>query len=288
MNRLATQDRVHILTVLSKGMGVNAACRATGASKNTVLKLIADVGWACAVYQDRVMRNLNITQIQVGEIWSFIGMKLRNVPTDADPTLDLGDCYTFTCIDPASKLMPCWLVGFRTDECVDQFLAGLKPRLLNRVQLSTDGFGSYAKAIVKHFGMEADYAVLVKQCMPPPTTSEAKGRYSPNKLIGTTVAVAESAPDLGLATTSHAERANLSMCMGCMGIRRYTRLTNAYSKKIESHAHAIAFHFMVYNFVKVHSAVKTTPAISAGVTDIRWAMEDILMMADTVTNQSAK
>lgn len=278
MNRLTIQDRVRILTVLSEGMGVNAACRATGASKNTVLKLLADVGEACAVFQDRVMRNLSVTQLQVDEIWSFIGCKQKNVPDDADPAMGLGDCYAFTSIDPVSKLMPCWLVGFRTDECADQFLGDLKPRLACRVQLSTDGFGSYPKAVARHFGKEVDYAVIVKQYMPPPTTPEAKRRYSPNKVIGTTVAVVAGAPDLGLATTSHVERANLTMRMG---MRRFTRLTNAFSNKIENHAHAIAFHFMVYNFVKEHGSVKTTPAIAAGVTDIRWTMEDVVNMADT-------
>jgi len=285
MNRLTTQDRVRILTALSEGVGINAACRLTGASKNTVLKLLADVGHACALYQDQTMRNLTITQVQVDEIWSFIGMKAKNVPAEADPELGLGDCYTFTAIDPVTKLMPCWLVGFRTDECADQFMADLKPRLLNRVQLSTDGMGGYPKAVAKHFGNEVDYAVIIKNYMPPPTTPEAKRRYSPNKVIGTTVAVVSGKPAMEQATTSHVERANLSMRMG---MRRFTRLTNAFSKKIENHMHAISFFFMVYNFVKVHGSVKTTPAIAAGVTTFRWTMEDILMMADTVTFDQPK
>ena len=279
MNRLTTQDRARILTVLSEGMGVNAACRVTGASKNTVLKLLADVGQACALYQDQAMRGLTITQVQVDELWSFIGAKQKNVPVESDPTLGLGDCYTFTAIDPVTKLMPCWLVGFRTDECADQFMADLKPRLLNRAQLSTDGMGGYPKAIAKHFGTDVDYAVIIKNYMPPPTTPEAKRRYSPNKVIGTTVSVVQGSPDAALATTSHVERANLSMRMG---MRRFTRLTNAFSKKIENHMHAISFYFMVYNFVKVHGTVKTTPAIAAGVTTDRWTMEDIVTMADTM------
>ena len=279
MNRLSTEDRARILTVLSEGIGINAACRVTGASKNTVLKLLADVGQACALYQDQAMRNLTITQVQVDEIWSFIGAKQKNVPVKSDPTLGLGDCYTFTAVDPVTKLMPCWLVGFRTDECADQFMADLKPRLLNRVQLSTDGMGGYPKAIAKHFGNDVDYAVIIKNYMPPPTTPEAKRRYSPNKVIGTTVAVVAGAPNMETATTSHVERANLSMRMG---MRRFTRLTNAFSKKIENHMHAISFYFMVYNFVKVHGSVKTTPALAAGVTTMRWTMEDIVTMADTL------
>jgi IS1 family transposase len=279
MNRLTTQDRVRILNVLSEGMGINAACRTTGASKNTVLKLLADVGRACALYQDQAMRNLTIEQVQVDEIWSFIGMKAKNVPADADPALSLGDCYTFTAIDPVSKLMPCWLVGFRTEECANEFMGDLKARLLNRAQLSTDGMAGYPKAVAAHFGKDVDYAVVIKEYMPPPTTPEAKRRYSPNKVIGTTVGVYSGTPNMDLATTSHVERANLSMRMG---MRRFTRLTNAFSKKIENHMHAISFYFMVYNFVKVHGSVKTTPAMAAGVASFKWTMEDIVNMADTM------
>ena len=143
MNRLSTQDRARILTVLSEGIGINAACRVTGASKNTVLKLLADVGRACQLYQDQTMRGLTIKQVQVDEIWSFIGMKQKNVPADADPTLGLGDCYTYTAIDPVTKLMPCWLVGYRTGESADHFMSDLAPRLANRVQLTTDAMSGY-------------------------------------------------------------------------------------------------------------------------------------------------
>ena len=285
MNRLTTQDRVRILTALSEGAGINAACRLTGASKNTVLKLLGDVGQACALYQDQTMRNLSITQLQVDEIWSFIGMKAKNVPADVDRMLGLGDCYTFTAIDPVSKLMPCWLVGFRTDECADHFMGDLKPRLKNRVQLSTDGMAGYPQAIAKHFGNDVDYAVIIKNYMPPPTTPEAKRRYSPNKVIGTTVAVVAGKPDMDTANTSHVERANLSMRMG---MRRSTRLTNAFSKKIENQMRAISFYFMVYNFLKKHGSIKTTPAMAAGVAKFQWTMEDIVMMADTVTSEAAK
>jgi len=162
MNRLTTQDRARILTVLSEGMGVNAACRVTGASKNTVLKLLAGVGRACALYQDQTMRGLTIKQVQVDEIWSFIGMKAKNVPADADPELRLGDCYTYTSIDPVTKLMPCWLVGYRDAQCADDFMGDLAARLANRVQLTTDGMHGYPKAVEKHFGVNVDYGVLNK------------------------------------------------------------------------------------------------------------------------------
>ena len=280
MNRLSTQDRARILTVLSEGMGINAACRVTGASKNTVLKLLADVGRTCALYQDNVMRNLTITQVQVDEIWSFIGAKQKNVPVDADPTLGLGDCYTYTAIDPITKLMPCWLVGYRTSESADHFMGDLAPRLANRVQLTTDGMGGYPGAVAKHFGDDVDFAVLNKSYEGGMPQVEAKRRYSPAVCIGATKNVVCGSPELADVSTSHVERANLSMRMG---MRRFTRLTNAFSKKIENHMHAISFYFMVYNFVKKHSTIKTTPAIAAGVTSIQWTIEDIVLMADTVT-----
>ena len=280
MNRLTTQNRVAILKALSEGMGINAACRITGASKNTVLKLLADVGRACALYQDQTMRGLTITKVQVDEIWSFIGMKEKNVPANTDPTRGYGDCYTYTAIDPVTKLMPCWLVGYRTSESADHFMSDLAPRLANRVQLTSDGMAGYPAAVRKHFGDNVDYGVLNKSYEGGMPAVEAKRRYSPAVCTGATKNTVIGSPELKDISTSHVERANLSMRMG---MRRFTRLTNAFSKKIENHMHAISFYFMVYNFVKVHGTVKTTPAIAAGVTAIQWTMEDIVNMADTVT-----
>ena len=285
MNRLTTQDRVAILTALSENVGINAACRVTGASKNTVLKLLADVGRACALYQDQTMRKLTITQVQVDEIWSFIGMKQKNVPANADPLLGLGDCYTYTAIDPVTKLIPCWMLGYRSAECAEHFMADLAPRLANRVQLTTDGMAGYPAAVAKAFDKNVDYAVLNKSYAMPVATKEAKRRYSPTDVTGVTKAVLIGAPDLALVSTSLVERANLSMRMG---MRRFTRLTNCFSRKLENHMHAVSFYFMVYNFVKVHGSIKTAPAIKADVTSIQWTMEDILDMADTVTFDDAK
>lgn len=284
MNRLTTEDRVRILTALSEGMGVNAACRITGASKNTVLKLLADVGSACALFQDQTMRGLKIKDVQVDEIWSFIGMKAKNVPKGADPALGLGDCYTYTAIDRDSKLMPCWLVGFRDFASADAFIEDLAGRLAQRVQLTTDGFAAYPSAVERHFGANVDYAVLNKSYAAGPAVKEAKRRYSPAECTG-----CERVPKIGIPyteriSTSHVERANLSMRMN---MRRFTRLTNGFSKKIENHMHAISFFFMVYNFVKVHGSIKTTPAVRAGVASFQWTIEDIVMMADTVTFESA-
>ena len=278
MNRLTTQDRARILTALSEGMGINAACRMSGASKNTVLKLVADVGEACSMYQHRVMRNLQCTQIQVDEIWLFVGIKQKNAPEGLEGVW-VGDCYTFTAIDPITKLMPCWLVGHRTAECSDIFIADLSRRLAQRVQLTSDGMLGYPGAVARHFGANVDYAVLNKTYEGGLPAVEAKRRYSPAVCTGATKQVVCGAPDMDKISTSHVERSNLTLRMGS---RRFTRLTNAFSKKFENHMHAVSFYFMVYNFVKVHGTVKTTPAIAAGVASDRWSMEDIVTMADTM------
>ncbi len=281
MNRLTIQDRARILTVLAEGTGINAACRVTGVSKNTVLKLLADTGRACALYQDRAMRSLTITKVQVDEIWSFVGMKQKNVPADAPAEAAYGDCYTFTAIDPETKLMPCWLAGQRTRECTDEFIADLASRLSNRIQLTSDGISSYPDAVEKAFGRNVDFAVLNKSYEAGMPVVEAKRRYSPAVCIGATKNVVCGSPEMRDISTSHVERANLSMRMG---MRRFTRLTNAFSKKIENHMHAISFYFMVYNFVKIHSSVKCSPAMAAGVTNTLWSIEDIVMMSDTMNN----
>lgn len=286
MNRLSIEDRVRILTALSEGVGINAACRLTGKSKNTVLKLLADVGRACALYQDNAMRDLKVSRIQVDEIWSFVGMKQRNVKTVEDKMAAFGDCYTYTAIDPDTKLMPCWLVGQRSKGCTREFIADLASRVPHNIQLTSDGYSGYPDAVDRAFGRDVDYAVLNKQYGHEPTHVEAKRRYSPAVVLGVTKTVMNGNPDSKHITTSHVERANLSMRMN---MRRFTRLTNAFSKKIENHMHAISFYFMVYNFVKIHSSVRTSPAMAAGVSTTLWDIEDIVRMAETmpVTNRDA-
>jgi IS1 family transposase len=278
MNKLSIQDRVQILNCLSEGMGINGAARVTGKSKNTVLKLLADVGQACALYQDRVMNNLKCERIECDEIWSFVGAKQKNVRADDEAHADYGDCYTFTAIDPVSKLMPCWLVGQRTAQCTEDFMDDLAPRLKNRIQLTTDGWAPYPTAVDLAFGGKVDYAVVNKTYSAGSATVEAKRRYSPAPYVSCIKAVVSGKPVKSLISTSLVERANLSMRMGN---RRLTRLTNAFSKKLTNHMHAISFYFMVYNFVKIHSSIRTTPAMEAGVTDFLWSMEDIVLMADT-------
>ncbi len=277
MNKLSTQDRVAILNCLSEGMGINATARVTGKSKNTILKLLADVGEACALYQDRVMRNLKCQRIECDEVWSFVGAKQKNV-TDEHPE-GFGDCYTFTAIDPDSKLIPCWLVGVRSANCTFDFMLDLAPRLAGRIQLTTDGFGPYVNAVEAAFRGNVDYGIVNKKYGAEANLREAKRRYSPATLTSIEKLRVMGNPDEKKVSTSIVERSNLSLRMSN---RRFGLLTNAFSKKLENHMHAVSFYFMIYNFVKIHKSIKTTPAMEAGVTDFLWSMEDIVMMADTM------
>lgn len=278
MNKLSLQDRVQILNSLSEGVGINAAARMTGKSKNTVLKLLADVGTACAAHQDRAMNNLPCKLVQVDEIWSFVGAKQKNMRKNDEAHAEYGDVYTFTAMDPVSKLMPCWLVGPRNLDSAVAFMEDLAPRLRNRIQLTTDGFGAYDYAVQSAFRGHVDYGMLNKTYKGEGSMVEAKRRYSPAPLAKAEKMIRAGNPDADHISTSHVERANLAMRMG---MRRFTRLTNSFSKKLENHMHAVSFYFMVYNFVKIHSSIKTTPAMEAGVTDFLWSMEDIVLMADT-------
>lgn len=279
MNRLTTQDRVAILNCLSEGMGVNATSRVTGKSKNTILKLLAEVGSACAQYQDRVMRGLRCNRLECDEIWSFVGAKAKNV-TEEHPE-GYGDCYTFTAIDPDTKLMPCWLVGVRTPDCTYDFMADLASRVHGRVQITTDGWAPYVRAVEDTFHDRVDHAVLRKSYEGGPSVVEGRRRYSPATFVKSSKECVCGNPNLALASTSIVERSNLSLRMGT---RRFTRLTNAFSKKLVNHMHAVSFYFMVYSFVKIHKSIRTTPAMEAGVTDFLWSMEDIVTMAETVSS----
>ena len=275
MNRLSIEKRVQIVSLLVEGMSMRAVSRVADVSINTVTKLLADVGVACSAYMDAAMRDLTITDVQVDEIWAFIGAKQKNVPADSDPTLGLGDCYTFTAIDRTTKLMPCYMLGYRTAECAEQFMADLASRLANRVQLTTDGMNSYPAAVAKAFGIQVDYAVLNKSYEGGLPQVEAKRRYSPAVCVGATKNPVCGDPDFKNISTSHVERANLTMRMG---MRRFTRLTNAFSKKIEMHMHAVSLHFMHYNFGRFHKTLKVTPAMQAGISAHVWSIEEIVRL----------
>ena len=278
MNRLTTKDRARILSVLCEGMGVNAACRVTGASKNTVLKLLVDVGEACALYQDRVMNGLKLKRIECDEIWSFVGMKQRNVPKELADTFGAGDVYTWTAIDADTKLIPCWHVGTRGIESARLFIGDLASRLDGRVQLTTDGHKAYMTAVEEAFGGAIDFTQLIKIYGNEGQTKEDARRYSPAECTGTEKNRITGNPDMDKASTSYVERQNLTMRMH---MRRFTRLTNAFSKKLENHMHAISLYFMFYNFCKIHKTLRVTPAMEAGITDHVWDLEEMVQMADT-------
>jgi IS1 family transposase len=261
-----------------EGMSIRAISRVTGASKNTIVKLLAEVGEACSKYQDETLRNLPCKRLQVDEIWSFVGMKQRNVPANLQGAPGLGDTWTWTAIDADTKLIASWLVADRSPNAARIFIRDLQSRLANRVQLTTDGLKTYLSAVAQEMP-EADYAMLIKlygDSIDNPKASQR--RYSPAEVIGTEKKVIAGKPDPAHISTSFAERQNLTMRMS---MRRFTRLTNAFSKKVENHIHAISLYFMHYNFARIHQTLKVTPAMEAGVTDHLWSLEDIAALADS-------
>ena len=278
MNVLTDEKRAQIISILVEGMGINAACRITGVSKNAVLRLLAHVGAACAAYQDRVMRDLKGKRYEADEAWSFVGMKQKNVPKELQGTLGYGDVYVWVALDSDSKLIPCWHVGTRGAVSAYAFIHDLASRLANRIQLTTDGHKAYVQAVEDAFGSDIDFAQLVKLYGTLGQTKEDARRYSPAECTGIRKERITGNPDMRKVSTSFVERSNLTMRMN---MRRFTRLTNAFSRKLENHMHAISLNFMVYNFCKIHSTLRTSPAQAAGVDDHLWDIEEIIMMADT-------
>ena len=274
MNKLSTARRAQIVRSLVEGNSIRATVRMTGASKNTVVKLLVDLGTACEAYQDRVMRNLTCRRLQCDEVWSFCHAKEKNVPEDHRGEFGYGDVWTWTAIDADTKLVPTWFVGKRTAVDAADFIGDLAGRLANRVQLTTDGHRAYLTAVAGAFGDDIDYAQLVKIYGVDP---EGEKRYSPAQCIGTDTTVVSGAPDPAHVSTSYVERQNLTMRMS---MRRFTRLTNAFSKKVENLMHAVSLHFMHYNFARVHGTLKTTPAVKAGIADHVWTIEEIVALLD--------
>lgn len=266
--------RAQILTLLCEGMAIRAITRVTGASKNTVAKLLADVGQACAAYHDQHVRGLTSQRIQMDEIWSFVYAKNDNVKRAKSAPEEAGDVWTWTAIDADSKLLVSWLVGDRTTYSALRFVDDLKSRLTNRVQLTSDGHRPYLQAVDTVFGDDVDYAMLHKMYGPAPG---GERRYSPPVCTGAEKRKISGQPDTKHISTSYAERANLTMRMH---MRRFTRLTNAFSKKIENHTAAVALHTMYYNFVRVHQTLKVSPAMAAGVTDRLWEVSDIVKVLE--------
>ena len=273
MNRLSLQDRAQILGMLAEGNSMRATSRMADVSINTVTKLLVDVGAACADYQNAKLRDLPCKRLQCDEIWSFCYAKERNVPVDKRGRPGYGDVWTWTALCADTKLVPSWFVGRRDAFYARMFAQDLASRLSSRVQLTTDGHYAYLTAVEGAFGLDVDYAMLVK------TYGEPVGeehRYSPPVCTGALKRRIIGDPKIEDVSTSYVERQNLTMRMS---MRRFTRLTNGFSKKIENLEHAVALHFMHYNFGRIHKALRVTPAMEAGKADHVWNLEEIAALA---------
>jgi IS1 family transposase len=274
MNKLSKERRAQIVRCLVEGNSVRSTCRITGTEKRTVLRLLVAAGKACAEYQDKTLRDLKCRRVQCDEIWSFVGMKQKTAKRHGLHGLNVGDAWTWTAIDADTKLVPCWYVSKTRDAgAAYEFMSDLEGRLAHRVQLTTDGHHAYLDAVGDTFGyMGVDYAMLVKLYGPDPSEA-AEHRYSPAQCIGAEARKIFGNPDPAHISTSYVERSNLTMRMG---MRRFTRLTNGFSKKLENHVYQIALHFMWYNFGRVHQTLRVTPAMEAGVADHVWMVEEIV------------
>lgn len=272
MNRLKADKQKQVIAALVEGNSIRATVRMTGVAKNTVVKLLADVGKACAKYQDKAFRNLSCKRIQCDEIWAFCYAKEKNVPAEKRGQFGYGDVWTFTALCADSKLVPSWHIGRRDYENAKVFMGDLASRLNSHVQLTTDGHSMYLSAVEDAFGMDVDFSQLVKLYGAP---EESEKRYSPAQCIGAKKLKISGNPDSRAISTSYVERQNLTMRMN---MRRFTRLTNAFSKKVENLSHAVALHFMYYNFCRIHRSLRITPAMAAGVTDRLWEIEDIIKL----------
>lgn len=273
MNKLDNTKRVQVVKCLVEGNSIRATVRMTGVAKNTVAKLLVDLGLACAKYQDENLRNLRCRRLQCDEIWSFVGAKQKNVSMEQMED-GWGDIWTWTAIDADTKLVPCWMVGQRGIESATEFIGDLASRLSNRVQLTTDGHRPYLNAVEDAFGGDIDFAQLIKIYG---SSGDAQTRYSPGQCIGIACNTVTGTPDPKHISTSFVERQNLTMRMS---MRRFTRLTNAFSKKLENHMAAIALHFMYYNFARVHQTLRVTPAMEAGVANRVWSVEEIVALLE--------
>ena len=280
MNKLSTDRQAAILRALCEGNSVRATCRLTGAAKATVLKLLVEVGEFCSGYQDYRLRNLPTARVEADEIWAFVGAKQRRAVRLGD-----GDIWTFTALDADTKLMVSWLVGPRSQENATAFMQDIRSRVTQRIQLTTDGHGIYEAAVRAAFRWdEVDWAMLVKQYGTEPAGLDGARTYSPPVCTGAVKVRKIGRPDPALVSTSYVERSNLTLRMQQ---RRFTRLTNAFSKKAENHAHAVSLFFMHYNFCRPHQTltkanrgIHTTPAMAAGLTSYVWKVEDILALMD--------
>ena len=269
MNKLNRTKQVQVIAALVEGNSINATVRMTGVAKHTILKLIADAGSACADYQDRTFRNLKCKRMQCDEIWQFCYAKSKNVPADKQGQFGYGDVWTWVAIDADTNLVPSFMVGNRDAHSANLFIDDLAGRLASRVQLTTDGLKVYLEAVEGAFGCNVDYSMLVKLY----ASSQEETRYSPAECIGCERKRVMGNPDPAHISTSYVERQNLTMRMS---MRRFTRLTNGFSKKVENHAYAVAIHYMHYNFCRIHKTLRVTPAMEAGVAEHVWTIEEMI------------
>ena len=274
MNRLSTAKRAEIVRMMTEGNSLRAITRMTGVSINTVSKLLVDLGQACAEHHDKHVRNVTATRIEADEVWTFCYARRDNVPADKRGTFGFGDVWTWVGLDVDSKLVVSWTCGRRDADTAYEFMHDLAARLANRVQLTTDGLHAYLEATDAAFGTEIDYARLIKVYGSDPN---AERRYAPPVCIKSTTQIVSGDPDPALISTSYIERQNLTMRMS---MRRFTRLTNGHSKKLENHLHALAIHYMHYNFARVQKGIGGTPAMVAGLADKPWSAEQIVGLVD--------
>lgn len=277
MNKLDTPKRAVILNMLVEGMSMRSISRTVGVSINTVTKLMVEAGEACAAYHDETVRNVNSTKVQCDEIWSFCYAKDKNVKAAKVAPNGAGDVWTWTAIDCDSKMILSYEVGDRSGATAIEFMDDLRARLANRVHLTTDGHKAYLEAVEGPFGGDVDYAMLIKLYGAPAGSRGHERKYSPAECADIKKKVVAGNPDKRDVSTFYVERQNLSMRMG---MRRFTRLTNGFSKKLENHLHMLSLYFVHYNFVRIHKTLKCTPAMAAGVSDTLHDMEWVVGLID--------
>jgi IS1 family transposase len=274
MNRVNINKRCQVIAALVEGASINATCRMTGVAKHTILKLLKDMGCAAAAYHDVHIRNLRVRRVQADEIWAFVYGKDKNLTLE-QVQAGAGSVWTWTAIDADTKLIISYTLGDRGADTAKAFIQDVASRITNWIQLTTDGYRMYVDAVEDAFGSEIDYAMLVK--IYGASNDNPESRYSPATCIGCRTGVLAGSPDPKHISTSFVERQNLSMRMG---MRRFTRLTNAFSKKLENHGHMVALYFFHYNFVRIHKTLRVTPAMEAGITDHVWSFEELLALLD--------
>ena len=275
MNKLPIEKRRQILAMLCEGSSMRSISRVVDVSINTVSKILVEAGEACLILHDETVHNVKASRVQCDEIWSFCYAKDKNVPAAKDAPEGAGDVWTWTAIDADTKLIVSYFVGDRSGQSAIALMDDLRARLSNRVQLTTDGHRAYLEAVEGAFGADVDYAQLVK--MYGATPDSAKGRYSPAECTGIKKVRVEGNPDIKHVSTSYVERQNLTMRMS---MRRFTRLTNAFSKKLDNHIHALALYFVFYNFTRIHKTLRVSPAMAAGITDRLWSLDDVIAKID--------